>query len=45
MALPAVEESRRLVRALIVDEHLPGFSVAVALDGRIVWAEGFRRAA
>jgi CubicO group peptidase (beta-lactamase class C family) len=38
---PAVEEARRLVRALIVDEHLPGVSIAVALDGAIVWAEGF----
>ena len=37
----AVEESRRLARALIVDENLPGLSVAVAVDGEIAWAEGF----
>jgi CubicO group peptidase (beta-lactamase class C family) len=37
----AVEEARRLARSLVVDENLPGLSVAVAQDGRIVWAEGF----
>ena len=37
----AVEEARRLARSLVVDENLPGLSVAVALDGGIVWAEGF----
>lgn len=37
----SVEESRRLARALVVDDNLPGLSVAVAVDGEIVWAEGF----
>ena len=37
----AVEEARRQARSLLVDDNLPGLSVAVALDGRIVWAEGF----
>ena len=37
----AVEEARRLARSLLVEENLPGLSVAVAWDGRIVWAEGF----
>jgi CubicO group peptidase (beta-lactamase class C family) len=37
----AVEETRRLVRSLLVDENLPGLSVGVAMDGEIVWAEGF----
>ena len=37
----AVDESRRLARALVVEENLPGLSVAVAVDGEIVWAEGF----
>ena len=37
----ATEESRRLARSLIVDENLPGLSVAVSVDGEIVWAEGF----
>jgi serine beta-lactamase-like protein LACTB len=36
-----VEESRRLARALAAGTNLPGLSVAVALDGEIVWAEGF----
>jgi serine beta-lactamase-like protein LACTB len=36
-----VEEARRLARSPLVDENLPGLSVAVALDGEIVWAEGF----
>ena len=37
----AVEEARRLARTLMVKENLPGLSVAVAIDGEIVWAEGF----
>jgi serine beta-lactamase-like protein LACTB, mitochondrial len=37
----AVEEARRLARALLVEQNLPGLSVAVAVDGAVVWAEGF----
>ena len=37
----AVEKARTLARALLVQENLPGLSVAVAIDGGIVWAEGF----
>ena len=37
----AVEEARGLARSLLVEENLPGLSVAVALNGEIVWAEGF----
>jgi CubicO group peptidase (beta-lactamase class C family) len=37
----AIEEGRRLARALVVNENLPGLSVAVAADGEIVWAESF----
>jgi serine beta-lactamase-like protein LACTB, mitochondrial len=37
----AVEKARSLARALLVQENLPGLSVAVAIDGEIVWAEGF----
>jgi serine beta-lactamase-like protein LACTB, mitochondrial len=36
----SVEESRRLVRALIARDNLPGLSVAIAINGEIVWAEG-----
>ncbi len=37
----AVEEARRLARALLAAENLPSLSVAVARDGKIVWAEAF----
>jgi serine beta-lactamase-like protein LACTB, mitochondrial len=37
----SLEESRRLARALIARDNLPGLSVAVAVDGEIAWAEGF----
>ena len=36
----AIEQGRRLARALAVEENVPGLAVAVALDGEIVWAEG-----
>ena len=36
-----IEASRRLARVLVVGDNLPGLSVAVAVDGGIVWAEGF----
>jgi len=36
-----IAESRRLARALIAGDRLTGLSVAVAVDGEIVWAEGF----
>ncbi len=35
------EESRRLARASVALHNLPGLSVAVAVNGKIVWAEGF----
>ena len=37
----AVERARPFVRALIVEENLPGLSLAVGIAGEIVWAEGF----
>jgi serine beta-lactamase-like protein LACTB, mitochondrial len=37
----AIEESRRLAHALLLEENLPGLSVAVARNGEIVWTEGF----
>jgi hypothetical protein len=36
-----VEQARRLVRAAVVEQKLPGVSVAVGADGQLVWAEGF----
>jgi CubicO group peptidase (beta-lactamase class C family) len=37
----AVERGRELVRAAVLEQNLPGVSVAVGADGTIVWAEGF----
>ena len=37
----AVEHSRRLARMLVVESDVPALSAAVAVDGEIVWAEGF----
>ena len=38
----AVEEGRSIARSLVAEEKLPGLSLAVAVDGVLVWAEGFR---
>ena len=37
----AVERGRQLMRAGLTAQNLPGLSVAVGIDGDIVWAEGF----
>jgi CubicO group peptidase (beta-lactamase class C family) len=37
----AVERARQAVRAAIAGQNLPGLSVAVGMDGDLVWAEGF----
>jgi serine beta-lactamase-like protein LACTB len=37
----AVDQSRQLARAGLVQQNLPGLSVAVGVSGDIVWAEGF----
>src|SRR5688500_17380991 len=37
----AVEQSRQLVRASLIEQKLPGLSVAVDAGGDVVWAEGF----
>jgi Beta-lactamase len=37
----AVDRARPTVRAAIVDQNLPGVSIAVGMGGGIVWAEGF----
>ena len=39
--LDAVERARPLVRAYVVEKNVPGLSVAVGMDGQVVWAEGF----
>jgi serine beta-lactamase-like protein LACTB len=37
----AVEQGRGIVRAGLAEQNLPGLSVAVGVDGDVVWAEGF----
>jgi hypothetical protein len=37
----AVERARQLVRAAMLEQNLPGVSVAVGAGGTVVWAEGF----
>lgn len=37
----AVERGRAVARAHLSTKNLPGLSVAVGLDGEVVWAEGF----
>jgi CubicO group peptidase (beta-lactamase class C family) len=37
----AVDRARPMVRAAIVEQNLPGVSIAVGMGGDIVWAEGF----
>jgi serine beta-lactamase-like protein LACTB, mitochondrial len=37
----AVEQGRRIVRAQVAGQNLPGLSVAVGTGSEIVWAEGF----
>ena len=36
----AVEQARQVVRAGLLEQNLPGLSVAVGINGEIVWAEG-----
>jgi len=37
----SLERARQLVRAAVVEQNLPGVSVAVGAGGTVVWAEGF----
>jgi hypothetical protein len=37
----AVDRARPMVREAIVEQNLPGVSIAVGMGGGIVWAEGF----
>jgi CubicO group peptidase (beta-lactamase class C family) len=37
----AVERARRIVRAELTEQNLPGVSAAVGAGGQLVWAEGF----
>lgn len=37
----AVAQGQQIVRASVIEQNLPGISVAVGVGGDIVWAEGF----
>lgn len=37
----AVERARELVRSAVLEQNLPGVSVAIGAGGTVVWAEGF----
>lgn len=37
----AVDQGQQIVRATVIEQNLPGISVAVGVGGDIVWAEGF----
>jgi serine beta-lactamase-like protein LACTB, mitochondrial len=37
----AAEQGRQVIRAGLSEQNLPGISVAVGVDGEIVWEEGF----
>lgn len=37
----AIDDARQIVREGLVEQNLPGLSVAVGVDDGIVWAEGF----
>lgn len=37
----AIEKSRALIQAKQEERKIPGVSAAVAIDGRVVWSEGF----
>jgi serine beta-lactamase-like protein LACTB, mitochondrial len=37
----AGEQARKIVRASVVEQNLPGLSVAAGIDGDLLWAEGF----
>lgn len=38
---PAVAKAREHSQALMAECQVPGLSVAIAVDGRVVWSEGF----
>ena len=37
----AVDRARGIMHAALIEQNLPGLSVAVGVNGEIVWAEGF----
>ena len=37
----AVDKSREIIGKTMAAQKIPGLSIAVAVDGKIVWSEGF----
>jgi serine beta-lactamase-like protein LACTB, mitochondrial len=37
----AVERGREIVRTSVIEQNLPGISVAIGAEGEMIWAEGF----
>lgn len=37
----AIDRARQIVRAEVAQQNLPGLSVAVGVNGNVVWSEGF----
>lgn len=37
----AIQQARKFADSLMKDQHIPGFSVAVALKGDVIWKEAF----
>ena len=37
----AIEQARAMVRELVAEQNIPGFSIAVGLHGQVLWSEGF----
>ena len=37
----AIEKSRKIIAETMAKQNIPGLSIAVAVDGKIIWSEGF----
>ncbi len=37
----AIKQARQIISAIVSDQKIPGLTIAVAADGKIVWSEGF----
>lgn len=37
----AIDRAREIIGELVAEQNIPGFSIAVGLDGVVLWSEGF----